>query len=303
MAESDVLTIDQTRKLSLYRFATLDQYNRWLYEQFEHVLGRSIIEIGAGVGNITQCLSENDREVLATEITPYELKLLKEKFAHNPNIRVEQFDLTSDPPTKNPIDPVDTVVCLNVIEHIDDDIFALELMRSVLKNSGTLVLLVPAHRVLYGEFDRAVGHYRRYEKDELIGKLNQAGFKIQSIKFFSFLATLPWFINFRLLKRDHLSAFQISWADRLVPFLKLEKFIGPPAGLSLIAVARPALFDDARSQSGASEPFSSAQTPINHFKEFFRRSIVRFARWAGWLYFIDERVVDKYVRSKKERSE
>jgi hypothetical protein len=92
--------------------------------------------------------------------------------------------------------------------------------------------------LLYGEFDRAVGHHRRYEKRELTNKLEKAGFDVRKIKFFSLVAALPWFINGRLLKRDYLPAGQANLANRLVPLLKLERLIGPPFGLSLIAIAQ-----------------------------------------------------------------
>jgi hypothetical protein len=92
--------------------------------------------------------------------------------------------------------------------------------------------------VLYGEFDRAVGHFRRYEKRDLAAKLNSAGFSIRQIKFFNLLAALPWLINGRLLKRDYLPTGQANLANTLTPLLKLERLIGPPCGLSLIAIAQ-----------------------------------------------------------------
>jgi hypothetical protein len=101
---------------------------------------------------------------------------------------------------------------------------------------GKLALLVPAHQVLYGAFDYALGHYRRYEKGELMRKLEQVGFLVRRIKFFSLAAVLPWLINGRLLKRAYMPMRQANLADRLVPLLKLERLIGPPFGLSLIAI-------------------------------------------------------------------
>src|SRR5262249_6457841 len=103
---------------------------------------------------------------------------------------------------------------------------------------GKLALLVPAHRFLYGEFDRVVGHFRRYEKRELAGKLEKAGFIVLEMKFFSLVAALPWLINGRLLKRDYIPTGQANLATRLVPLLKLERLIGPPCGLSLIVIAQ-----------------------------------------------------------------
>ena len=99
-------------------------------------------------------------------------------------------------------------------------------------------MLVPAHQFLYGEFDRAVGHFRRYGKRELTTKLEKIGFALRRVKYFSLVATLPWLINGRLLKRDYLPTGQANLANRLVPLLKLERLIGPPCGLSLIAIAQ-----------------------------------------------------------------
>jgi SAM-dependent methyltransferase len=157
-------------------------------------------------------------------------------------VQIGKFDLANKAPAEWGARPFDSVVCLNVLEHIEDDLFALEQMHRVLAPGGNLALLVPAHQVLYGEFDRAVGHYRRYEKRELATKLKQAGFTVRKMKFFSLLATLPWLVNGRLLKRDYLPTGQANLANRLVPLLKLERFIGPPCGLSLIAIAQKNTF-------------------------------------------------------------
>lgn len=222
---------------TLNQLAELDRYNHWLYEQISDGLGRRILEVGSGTGNITQFLRTGDREVTATDVVPSYRNELQRRFEQCENVRVGVFDLTRRAPDEMMREPFDTVVCLNVLEHIEDDAFALEQMHAVLGRGGMLALLVPAHQLLYGEFDRAVGHFRRYEKRDLKEKLVRAGFSIRTLKFFSIAATLPWLINGRLLKRAYLPAGQTSLADRLVPLLKLERFIGPPFGLSLIAIA------------------------------------------------------------------
>jgi 2-polyprenyl-3-methyl-5-hydroxy-6-metoxy-1,4-benzoquinol methylase len=233
MTQEESLTLTAT----LNQLAELDRYNHWLYEQIAPALGRNILEVGAGTGNITQFLCADNRQVLATDIVPSYRRELQQLFGHQPNVRVGQFDLTTA--AANLVaERFDTVVCLNVLEHIEDDLFALAQMREVLTPGGRLALLVPAHRALYGEFDRAVGHYRRYEKSELASRLKQAGFTVREMKFFSLIAMLPWFINGRLLKKDHLPTGQANLANRLVPLLRLEKLIGPPCGLSLVAIAQ-----------------------------------------------------------------
>lgn len=223
---------------TLNQLAELDRYNHWIYEQIYPSLGRRVLEVGSGTGNITQFLCVGGREVMATDVVPAYRSELEKLFSSKPNVWVGNFDLTRQASPEFIQQPFETVVCLNVLEHIEDDLFALAQMRDSLKPGGQLALLVPAHRVLYGEFDRAVGHFRRYEKKELREKLAAVGFSITRMKFFSLLAALPWLINGRLLKRDYLPTGQANLANTLVPLLKLERLIGPPCGLSLIAIAQ-----------------------------------------------------------------
>ncbi len=223
---------------TLNQLAELDRYNFWLYEQIAESVGNRVLEVGSGTGNITQFLCANNRQVMATDVVPAYRSELQNLFGDNPNVSVGKFDLMAKAEPEIVANPFETVVCLNVLEHIEDDLFALEQMRDVLQPSGKLALLVPSHQFLYGEFDKAVGHFRRYSKRELTGKLEQVGFRVIETKFFSLLAMLPWFINGRLLKRDYLPAGQANLANKLVPLLRLEKWIGPPCGLSLIAIAQ-----------------------------------------------------------------
>ncbi len=227
------LTLTET----LNQLADLDQYNHWLYEQIAVGLGHRILEVGAGTGNITQFLCAGGRAVLATDVVPSYRRELETTFAGQTNVRVGKFDLDKAAPAEIVAEGFDSVVCLNVLEHIENDLFALEQMREVLTPGGKLSLLVPSHQFLYGEFDRAVGHFRRYEKRELKEKLERVGFRVNELKFFSLVAMLPWFINGRVLKRDYLPPNQADLANRLVPLLKLEKLIGPPCGISLVAIA------------------------------------------------------------------
>jgi 2-polyprenyl-3-methyl-5-hydroxy-6-metoxy-1,4-benzoquinol methylase len=224
--------------ITLNQLAELDRYNHWIYEHISRALGRRVLEVGSGTGNITQFLCAGGREVMATDVVMSYRHGLERAFSDSSNVRVGKFDLTEKAPEEFVAAPFDSVVCLNVLEHIEDDLFALEQMRDSLAPGGNLALLVPAHQLLYGEFDRAVGHFRRYSRHELSTKLKKTGFAVREMKFFSLVAALPWFVNGRLLKRDYLPAGQASLANRLVPLLKLERLIGPPCGLSLIAIAQ-----------------------------------------------------------------
>jgi SAM-dependent methyltransferase len=239
-AESHRALIQESLALTatLHQLSGIDRYNYWLYEQFAAYVGRRVIEVGSGTGNITQFLCAEGRQVTATDVIPSYRQHLRQRFGARADFQVSQFDLKAGAPAELTRAPFDTVVCLNVLEHIEDDLFALRQMRRMLTADGHLALLVPAHRWLYGEFDRAVDHFRRYSKRELVEKLTGAGFAVRSVKFFNIAAVIPWLINGRLLKRAYLPEGQVSLADRLVPLLKLERLIGPPCGLSLIAIAQ-----------------------------------------------------------------
>ena len=223
---------------TLNQLSSINRYNRWMYDQFAACLGQKILEVGSGTGNITQFLLTGNRQVFATDVLPNYHEELQIRFAGNHNIQIGSFDLDRTAPREFVASPFDTVVCLNVLEHIEDDLFALRQMSESIKPGGHLALLVPAHQFLFGAFDTAVGHFRRYDKSGLRGRLVAAGFTVKSLKFFNAAATLPWFINGRLLQRDYLPNEQVNLADKLVPVLKLEKLFGPPFGISLIAIAR-----------------------------------------------------------------
>lgn len=223
---------------TLKQLSEISRYNRWIYDQFAAALGPRILEVGSGTGNITQFLLAGHRAVVATDVLPKYRQEIATRFAEQPNLQIRSFDLDRVAPAEFLAQPFDTVVCLNVLEHIEDDCFALRQMREVLNVGGRLALLVPAHQFLYGAFDEAVGHFRRYSKNALRTRLQEAGFTVQSLKFFNVAATLPWFINGRLLRRAYLPNEQVNLANALVPLLKLEKVFGPPFGISLIAIAQ-----------------------------------------------------------------
>ena len=114
-----------TLSAALDQLAELDRYNKWIFDQFADVLGRRVLEVGSGTGNITAFLCAGDREVLATDVVPaYRHQL--ERFTTNRNVRVGTFDLDKEAPADVVANPFDSVVCLNVLEHIEDDVFALK---------------------------------------------------------------------------------------------------------------------------------------------------------------------------------
>jgi len=219
----------------LLRMQKVSRYNRWMWEQLEPYVGRRVLEVGAGVGNMTRFLLGRER-VVATDLDPKYLQILHHLFDPYSHVTITRFDLNDGrlPPTA---ERLDTILCLNVLEHIEDDERALRQFHDLLDPGGRLVLLVPALRPLYGSLDRALDHFRRYGAVELGGKLERAGFRIERRFFFNLLGVPGWYLNSRVLQRTSFPPVQLALYDRLVPLFRLESRFRLPIGMSLIAIA------------------------------------------------------------------
>jgi glycosyltransferase involved in cell wall biosynthesis len=225
--------------VTLVRMSRLEPYNRWLVSRFEKSVGRRVLEIGAGFGNITRHLK--GRELLvASDLDPVALEHLKGTFREDPSVRVASYRFPLDPATRAEIrdSRIDTVVCLNVLEHIEDDRATLADMYDVLQPGGRLVLLVPAFARLFGTLDVHLRHFRRYEKEELERKVREAGFGLEDLRFVNRPGILGWWVNGKLLRRRVLPRGQLLAFKLLMPMLERENERPPSAGLSLIALAR-----------------------------------------------------------------
>jgi len=131
----------------------------------------------------------------------------------------------------------DTIVCLNVLEHIKKDTNALKNMYSLLIKGGKLILLVPAHEFLYSHLDAKLGHYKRYNKKELDLLLEDIGFKKISLKYINLASAAAWFIMLRLTKRGSLPRRNVEIFNIIGKLLIWpEKYIEPPIGLSVLAI-------------------------------------------------------------------
>jgi SAM-dependent methyltransferase len=132
---------------------------------------------------------------------------------------------------------IDSVICFNVLEHIELDETVLRNIYELLEPGGRFLLLVPSHPWLYGSLDRHLGHRRRYPRGELRTKLETMGFKVIFLKYFNRIGILGWFLNSKILRRKRLSSFQMRIYNLFVPLFKLETFFPLPCGTSLLAVA------------------------------------------------------------------
>jgi glycosyltransferase involved in cell wall biosynthesis/phospholipid N-methyltransferase len=222
---------------TLRRVSQLSRYNAWLHEQVSPFVGRRILEVGAGLGTMTRYLL--DRElVVASDVNPRYLDALRATLGSRHNVAVQQFDLNAPLPEWLAKYSLDTVMCLNVLEHTEDDEAVLRRLHDALAPHGRVLLIVPAMRMLYGTIDEAIGHFRRYERDELTAKLRRAGFLVEEARYINLLGVPGWFLNGRLLRRKTVPGLQARLNDLLVPFLRLERHFRLSFGMSLLAVGR-----------------------------------------------------------------
>ena len=219
----------------LQRMQKVSRYNRWMWSQLEPFVGRRVLEVGSGVGNMTRFMLRRER-LIATDLSEKYLQVLRQLCGVYPHVTVTRFDLGAAPPFAG--ERLDTVVCLNVLEHVQEDEQALRSLYDLLEPGGRLVLLVPALQALYGSLDRALEHHRRYSREELLTKLGAAGFEVEKSWFFNLLGVAGWYVNSRVLKRVTFPPVQLTLYDRLVPLFRLESRFKLPLGMSLIAIAR-----------------------------------------------------------------
>ena len=213
-------------------------FNRWMHRQVAPFVGRRVLEAGCGIGNLTELLLDADR-VVATDFDPFYVEMIDRRFGHLENVRAVRMDLTR--PADYALlegESLDTILCLNVLEHIGPDEEALSLFRSALRPGGHAIILVPQHPWLYSALDRTLGHERRYTAAGLRSKLERAGFEVVHQQDFNRLGTLGWSVSGKVLGRTHLSPGQMRTFNRVLPIAKLVEPIGAWPALSTIAVGR-----------------------------------------------------------------
>lgn len=213
-------------------------YNRWIFKIIEPFLGKRIIDIGCSIGNITRFFITAEL-VIGVDVDKTALEIATQRCAHLCDFRTFVLNGAGNHILALKAEDIDTIVCLNVLEHLQDDGAALHAFHEVLVSQGHLILLVPALKWLYGSMDVADNHYRRYSKRDLQAKVRKAGFEVETILYFNLLGTIGWYLNGRVLNRTILPANQLSLYDKIVPIAKrLEAVRRPPVGQSLILVAR-----------------------------------------------------------------
>jgi glycosyltransferase involved in cell wall biosynthesis len=192
------------------------RFNRWMADTIRPYVEKRVMEIGAGIGNLTRALAPGRKLYVATDIDAEHLARLETRFGHRPNLRVSFCDLASPQDFAPFAGQMDTVICLNVLEHIEDDLLGLRNIHSVLRTGGKAIILVPNDPKVFGTLDTVLGHFRRYTPDELRKKMEATGYRVEEILEFNRISRPGWWLNGKVLKRAALGRFQLKVFDRLV---------------------------------------------------------------------------------------
>jgi SAM-dependent methyltransferase len=209
-----------------------------MFDRLRPWVGGAVLEIGSGIGNLSTFLLDARRLVLTDTREEY-LNRLRQRFAQYANVSVERLYLPNEHAALAG-QRFDTIICLNVLEHVDDDIGSLVAIRGMLAAGGRLVLLVPALPALYGTMDRALGHHRRYTRRGLGEVFRQTGFRLAHIEYFNLAGVPGWWFAGRVLRREMIPAGSLKLYDALVPLFRLEQLLPWRIGQSLIAIGQAA---------------------------------------------------------------
>ncbi|MEZ6063785.1 MAG: class I SAM-dependent methyltransferase [Planctomycetaceae bacterium] len=226
----------------------MQAYPRYLFRCVQRYLGDRVWEIGVGYGTYTAMLREIDRQVLATDIDPACLDAVRNRFVDDDAVRAEIVDLTDEASVRAIADfRADSIVCFNVLEHIEDDIAALRWMKDAVAPHAMLALIVPAHQWLFGKMDSEAGHFRRYSRRRAAEALRAAGWIVHRTRYLNMTGAAGWWYHNRCrndagLADDSVNR-QMRSADRWLPRLArvTDPLFGFITGLSVMAIgkARP----------------------------------------------------------------
>ena len=230
--------IDEVGIETLEAVSIAVNFNEWMYNTINAHCSGKVLEIGSGIGNISNHFIENGHDITLTDIRENYVESLKEQFPSQTNktLLMDLVDPNFDNKYAQFFDTYDTVFALNVVEHIKDDQLAIINAKKLLRVNGKLIILVPAFQFLYNSFDTALEHFRRYTKKSL-NKLISSELELNHSQYFNAFGMLGWFVSGRVLKKQTIPIKQMKIYDKLLFIAKaIDKFTFNKFGLSVISV-------------------------------------------------------------------
>lgn len=217
----------------------LDRYSRWIYNMYAKYIGKKVLDIGGGVGTAISFYIDKVDSLLATELFEDDVDIMNNRFKKYNNFKAIKADFTKTDLAM--YGTFDTIILINVLEHIKNDVESLKIIKELLTDNGNIVICVPALKKLYCYMDKNVGHYRRYQKGELQKKAEEVGLCVVDNKYMNFFGIIPYYLKGKICKNKNKDkSFSTSMSNSesklysiASMFLEpLEKIIKPPIGIS-----------------------------------------------------------------------
>ncbi len=220
-----------------------DKFNRWMYETIKPFCKGRILEIGGGIGNISQCFLAENQELVITELQEEYCKIIQDRFTNHPGLQavitMDIVDPEFETKYKSLLGTFDTVFALNVVEHIADDTKAIANCKKLLKKGGHLIILVPAFQAIFNHFDAALGHFRRYTVPKLRPIFEANDLPVIHQQYFNLIGIAGWWVSGSLLRKKIIPEGQMNLYNFFVPVFRIiDKATNKWLGLSVILVGR-----------------------------------------------------------------
>jgi len=233
----DIAKISQAQDFWLSSLASAEAFTRWVVVEISPWLGKSVLEVGCGIGTYTSVLADDERLVVALDRDPSYVERAAARVTRFSNMKVFCADAGRLDWLNG--QTFDTVLLLDVLEHVKQDTELVKLLSAQMTARGHLIVKVPAEPSLYSSLDEAIGHYRRYDFESLEGVLRSADLEVVKMWSFNALGVLGWWWNGRVLERKVPPKAHVSLFNYFLPFIYVvDKFARLLGGLSIIAIAR-----------------------------------------------------------------
>jgi len=195
---------------------------------------KKILEVGAGTGSFSELIVKNSQHLTVLEPDENFAEFLREKFTDNQKIKVVNGSINK---LENEL--FDAIIHFQVLEHIEDDNKELLENLSFLKNKGYLIICVPSFMSLYSNFDKSIGHFRRYEKKDF-KKFDLGAAKIEKIFYLDSIGYLLYRLFKIFINSDKPNKTMIFIWDRIfIPLsFMLDKIVLHKFGKNLMVIIK-----------------------------------------------------------------
>lgn len=237
MKQNDIST-------NLNHWDYISKYSTWMYHVYQNFVGSKVFDVGAGMGRMVSYYISSAERVVATDIFQHQVDYMNQRFKAFPYFTAELVDILDDNLDRFK-GQFDTVICINVLEHLSDDYKAVARMMSLLDVGGCLILMVPAWQKLFCKMDENVGHYRRYDPGRLESIARKSGATIVKHHYFNRLGIIPYWLKGkkRFAKGESFSSSLNENNSRIYNFASvilepLERIFPPKRGLTEVMILK-----------------------------------------------------------------